>query len=163
MATSTLIQKLDRVTDPLVTGTVGSAVNTMDRAQTEWFLTSSAIALGDWVAFDTSKTGVDRVLFVSSAATVATGNALVCGVAQAAVTGTATAPARVLVVVGGYAAAAKCTAAVSAAGIPLIVVGTAATAELHSGGAAAFSAPPCGTSLGAVAAGLAPVWVIKQF
>lgn len=162
MATSTLLQKLDRVTDPLVTGTVGSATNTMDRAQTETFLAGSAIALGDWVAFDTSKTGVDRVLFVVPAATVATGNALVCGVAKAA---QATVGGRVEVIVGGYAAAAKCTAAISAAGggIPLIVVGTAATAEVHSGGAAAFSAPPCGTSLGAVAAGLAPVWVIKQF
>ena len=160
MATSTLIQKLDRVTDPLVAGTVGSTTTTMDRSQTETFLAGSAIALGDWVAFDTTQTGVDRVLFVVPAALVATGNALVCGVARAA---QATVGGRVEVVVGGYAPSAKCTVAIGAAGIPLIVVGTAATAEVHSGGAAAFSAPPCGTSLGAVAAGLAPVWVIKQF
>lgn len=159
MASSTLLQKLDPATDP-ITGLTGSVSSTSDRSQSEWFLAGSAVAAGDWVAFDTSKTGVDRVLYVVPAATVATGNALVCGVAKAA---QATTGGKVEVVVGGYAASAKCTAAIAAAGIPLIVVGTAATAELHSGGAAAFSAPPCGTSLGAVAAGLAPVWVIKQF
>jgi hypothetical protein len=84
MASSTLIQKLDRVSDPLVSGTVGSVSNTIDRSQSEWFLTSSAISIGDWVQFDVALAGLsttDRVLFVKSAAIVATGNPLTCGVA----------------------------------------------------------------------------------
>jgi len=169
MATSTLLQKLDRVTDPLVSGTVGSATNTMDRAQTEWFLTSSAIAAGDWVAFDVALAGLslaDRVLFVKTAAVVAAGNPLTCGVALASVTGTAAAPAKVQVVIGGLAPNAKVTVGV-AQGTPLASsIATAGTAAAHTGGPGVLTAPVCGVALEAeatYAAGFAPVWVIKQF
>lgn len=166
MATSTIIQKLDRVTDPLVTGTVGSTVGTMDRSQTEWFQTSSAITAGDWVQFDVALAGLslaDRVLFVKTAALTATGNPLTCGVALASVTGTAAAPKRVQVVVGGLAQTAK-VAAATAQGAPLC--GAVAAAGTGLTNVAANIAPVCGVALeaeGTYAAGFAPVWVIKQF
>lgn len=161
MASSTLLQKLDPATDPLVSGTVGSTASTIDRAQSEWFLASSAIALGDWVAFDTTKTGPDRVLYVAPAASVAvTGNALVIGVAKSA---QSTVGGKIEVVVAGYSPVSKAVAGVAAAGVPLVVLGTAATAETHTGGAGTLTAPVCGVSLAASAAGFAPVWVIKQF
>lgn len=167
MATSTLLQKLDRVTDPLVTGTVGSATNTMDRAQTEWFLTSSAIAAGDWVQFDVALAGLslaDRVLFVKTAAVVAAGNPLTCGVALAAVTGTAKAPARVQVVVGGLAPAAKVTVGLPQGSSLASAIATAGTAGVAT--TAATTSQVCGVALEAEAtytAGFAPVWVIKNF
>ena len=165
MATSTLLQKLDRVTDPLVTGTVGSTTSTMDRAQTETFLTSSAVAAGDWVQFDVALAGLslaDRVLFVKTATLLALGNPLVCGVALKAVTGTAAAPARVQVVVAGLAPSAR-VAAATAQGAPLAVVAAAGTGLTN---VAANIAPVCGIALeaeGTYSAGFAPVWVIKQF
>jgi hypothetical protein len=157
MATSTLIQKLDRVTDPLVSGTVGSTASTMDRAQTEIFLAGSAITAGQWVSFDVTQTGADRVLFVVPSALTALGNPLTVGVAKGA---QATVGGRVEVVVGGLAAVANVNATVAAAGVALSVV--AVTGEV-AGNVAANTAPPCGVSLAASAAGVAPVWVFKQF
>ena len=160
MASSTLIQKLDRVSDPLVSGTVGSVSNTIDRSQSEWFLTASAISIGDWVQFDVALAGLsttDRVLFVKSAAIVATGNPLTCGVA---LTSTPATGGRVQVVIGGLAPVAK-VAAGTAQGAPLssatAVIATATT------NVAANIAPICGVALEAEAAGVAPVWVIKNF
>jgi hypothetical protein len=157
MASSTLLQKLDPATDPLVAGTVGSTTNTINRAQSEWFLASSAIALGDWVVFDTSKTGSDRVLYVVPSTNIALGNALVVGVAKSA---QATVGGKIEVIVAGYAATAKAVAGVGAAGVPLCVVANAPSAEAN---VAANIAQPVGVSLAASAAGVAPVWVIKNF
>lgn len=157
MASSTLLQKLDPATDPLVAGTVGSTSNTINRSQSEWFLAGSAIALGDWVAFDTSQTGSDRVLYVAPAGNVALGNALTLGVAKSA---QATVGGKIEVVVAGYAATAKVVAGVAAAGVPLCVVANTPSAEAN---VAANIAQPVGVSLAASAAGVAPVWVIKNF
>lgn len=158
MASSTLLQKLNQVTDPLVSGTVGSTSSTMNRSQTEWFLAGSAIAAGDWVALDTAQTAVaDRLLFVVPAANVALGNCKVVGVALAA---QATTGGRVQVVVAGLATAAKVDAAVAAAGVPLVIVAASPSAEAN---VAANIASACGVSLAASAAGVAPVWVYKQF
>lgn len=56
MATSTLIQKLDAVTDPLVSGTVGSTVETMHRRQVETFIARETLLVGDWVTWDVAAT-----------------------------------------------------------------------------------------------------------
>ena len=72
MATSTLIQFLAE----------GSAGDTSNRRQVETFLASGTIAAGDWVQFDSAKSGADALLFVKEAATVGTkGNAAAFGVA----------------------------------------------------------------------------------
>jgi hypothetical protein len=158
MATTNILQKLDPVTDPLVTGTVGSTTTTLNRSQTETFLAGAAITLGQWVAFDATKTGADRVLYVIPAANVALGNALTVGVARAA---QATVGGKVDVVIAGLCPVANVDAGVAAAGVPLAVV--AAGAGIAAANVAANIAQPCGVSLAASAAGVAPVWVIKSF
>lgn len=157
MSTSTLLQKLDKVTDPLVSGTTGSTDGTMDRSQTEWFIAGAAIAAGDWVAFDATQTQIaDRVLVVLPCANVALGNALTVGVALAA----AASGARVQVCISGVCSKAKVVAGVAAAGVPLAIVANTVSAEAN---VAANIAPPCGVSLAASAAGTAAVWVYKYF
>lgn len=63
----------------------GEGVDTGDRSIVKTFLAGGAIAIGDAVAYDASKTGADRVLYVIEAAGVATlGNSGVIGVAKTA-------------------------------------------------------------------------------
>ena len=157
MSSSTLIQKLDKVTDPLVAGTVGSTDGTMDRSQTEWFIAGAAISSGDWVAFDATQTAIsDRVLVVLPCANVALGNALTVGVALSA----AALGARVQVCISGVCSKAKVVAGVAAAGVPLAIVANTVSAEAN---VAANIASCCGVSLAASAACVAPVWVYKNF
>ena len=157
MSSSTLLQKLDKVTDPLVSGTVGSTDGTSDRSQTEWFIAGAAISSGDWVAFDATQTAIsDRVLVVLPCANVALGNALTVGVALSA----AALGARVQVCIAGVCSKAKVVAGVAAAGVPLAIVANTVSAEAN---VAANIACSCGVSLAASAAGVAPVWVYKNF
>ena len=147
MATSTMIQFLAE----------GQGIDTSNRRQVETFLANGAIAKGDWVQFDTSKTGPDRLLFVVEAGGNATGNGLVCGVALAA----AAAGDQVRVVVAGYAEGASVANAVADAAVPLVVDNTAAGQAVAI--AAADLAPPCGISLEAAAGNFADVLVYKNF
>ncbi len=147
MATSTLIQFLD----------AGESGATSNRRQIETFFANGAIALGDWVQFDTTKTGADRMLYVVEAGGNATGNGLVCGVATSA----AAAGDQIRVVVAGYAEGASVANAVGGAAVPLVVDNTAAGQAVAI--AAADLAPPCGISLEAAAGNLADVWVYKNF
>ena len=150
MATSTLLQKLDLAAE-------GFGASTSHRRQVETFLAGGAIAAGDWVAFDTTKTGADRVLTVIEAVGGGTGTGLTCGVALEA----ATAGARVNVVVAGYVEGASVANAVAAAGISLVVDATAAGQAVAI--AAGDLAPACGVSLEAAAGNLCDVWVFKNF
>jgi len=151
MATSTLVQFLE----------AGEPASVMNRRQVETFLTTATIAAGDWVAFDTGKTGADKALHVIATPAVA-GRGNVVGVALAAATGTASIPATVEVVVGGYVAAAK------------VVAGTAQHASLTTDGAAAGTAityatgthtgtGPCGVALTAEAGGFSEAYVYSKF
>lgn len=142
------LQKLD-------TG-VASAVS--NRSVVETFVASGTITATDWVQLDDTATGTDIALKVKQAvATYATGNPLVVGVAL----NSAVAGGTVQVCVGGYCASAKVDAAVAAVGVTLIVDNTAAgTAQAQ---VAADICIPCGTSLAASAAGVAPVIVYQNF
>jgi len=152
MATSTLIQSLDVVDS--AGGAVGASPS--NRSQVETFIAGSAVAIGDWVTFDTSKTGATKVVTVIPSVNVPLGSSLVVGVAtEAASTG-----GKVKVVVSGYVGTAKVVAGVAGAGVPLCVVASAPSAEAN---VAANIAPPVGVSLAASAAGVAPVWVFKKF
>ena len=111
MATNTLLQRLDPSAD-----TTGSSTAASNRRQIEDFLSGAAIAAGDVVALDTSKTGADRALYVKQAAAVTHGNPLAVGVALNAAAG---AGERVKVVVAGYVEGVNSGAAVIAAGDPL--------------------------------------------
>lgn len=143
---SRIIQKLD----------AGVGAQISNRSSTETFIANGTITAGDWVAFDTSKTGTDRILYVIKAGAVALGNPSVLGVATASVT----AGQNVEVCVGGYCSSAKCEASIGAANLPIVVVAVAGSGEVN---VAANIASPCGVSLGAVAAGFAPVWVLSSF
>ena len=149
MATSTLVQILE----------AGEPSSVMNRRQVETFLTTGTIAAGDWVAFDTTKTGADKLLSVIEAGASANGNATTVGVALNAAVGTASIPAQVEVVVSGYVEEAN-TNGGPAAGSPLVVQTVAGAADAAGAG---ITAPPCGVALAATVAGKAEVWVYKRF
>jgi hypothetical protein len=170
MATSTLIQRLDStalVTSTTVPGGY-QTVTTPDvsnRRQVETFIAGATVVVGDWLQFDTSKTGAERVLTVIQASANGLGNPLVVGVClgSAETTGALTVGSKINVIVAGYAEVANCAVAtVNAAGIPLTV--EAAGAGRAVAITAADTASACGVSLAtASVANVAPVWIYKQF
>jgi hypothetical protein len=168
MATSTLIQRLDStalVTSTTVPGGY-QTVTTPDvsnRRQVETFIAGATVVVGDWLQFDTSKTGAERVLTVIQASANGTGNPLVVGVClgSAETTGALTVGSKINVIVGGYAERANVANAVAAAGVALTV--EAAGAGQAVAITAADTGPACGVTLGAPVANVAPVWIYKQF
>ena len=118
MATSTLIQSL----------IPGADADQSHRREVETFLANAAIAAGDWVQFDTSQTGADRVLYVIEAPGVAThGNSKAIGCALNAATA---AGQKVDVVVGGYHPLASVPGAVVAGDLLVGPIGTAGQAAI---------------------------------
>jgi hypothetical protein len=150
MATSNIIQYLQ----------AGEAGDTSNRGQVETFLTNTTIAAGDWLAFDVSKTGADKTLFVLPTPAVA-GRGNVVGVALSAVTGTASTPVRVNVVIAGYVAVAKATAG-TAQHASLTTSGTAGTTVTYATGTHTGTGP-CGIALTAEAGGFCEAWVSGRF
>ena len=148
MATSTLIQLLEP----------GQAGDISNRSQRETFLASSAISSGDWVSFDVTKTGADKVLYVGVIDT--SGGAIALGVP---VIGVATQNAaigdQVEVVVGGYVGNAN-IATGTAAGI---AVALDTTTSGRAVAADAANVNIAGISLAVAASNSAPCMVIKQF
>ena len=118
MATNTIIQYLESAQTTGLGTSVPVGASAMHRSQTETFIAGGTVAVGDWVAFDTSKSGANKVLTVVQASNVALGNALVCGVVlgSADSSGLLTAGHKVKVCISGYVAAAKVNAGVVAAG-----------------------------------------------
>ena len=169
MATSTLLQKLDPVTDPLVSGTVGSTSTTMDRGQYETFIAGETLVVGDWVAFDYGATAAaDVTLNVFKAdgnsAPVRTPFGVVVGADSTK--GTLTAGSRVRVCISGVCSASvgDNAGAGNAVGTLLQITNTAGTADLAAAGSAQ---PVCGVLAEVVGAGagitIKRVVVIKQF
>lgn len=154
MATSTLIQYLEsaQVTGLGVSAPVGAS--TMDRSQVETFIAGASVTAGDWLMFDTSKTGANKVLTVIQCTNVALGNPLVVGVAL----NTAATGEKVKVVVSGYVASANVDAGV-AAGNSLVVDTTAGRAHAGATGDIGF----CGAALTAAVANKAECWIFKKF
>lgn len=160
MATSTLLQYLETTGTSIAGASVALGADISNRSQTETFLTAGAITAGDWVMLDTTQTGPARVVFVAQTGIVATGNPLCVGVAQQTVTGTATSPQPVRVVVAGYVESANVDGAV-VAGSPL---SAGALAAGRAGVATGASIVVCGVALAVDApANVGPVWVYKQF
>ena len=145
---SRIIQKLDTGVDAGVS----------NRSSSEIFLANGTIAIGDWVQLDSTAATTDRAFkVIEASAGTATGNPLVIGVALSAATSGQT----VRVCVAGYCATANVDAAVAGAGVALIVDNTGA--GIANAIAAADTAPACGVSLAASAAGVAPVIVFANF
>jgi len=162
MATNTLLQKLDGESD--------FGGGTSNRRQVESFLYvvpagsgTHTLDAGNWMAFDSGKTGADRVLYVEQAAAVTNGNPLVVGVLRDDISveqiSGVTQDITVHVVVAGYIAGVKTTGSV-ATDIALVVDTTAGTG---SAAAATDLTNACGVTLGPEADGVAPVWVYKSF
>tara|TARA_R110000772_G_scaffold44288_4_gene101936 strand:+ start:626 stop:1078 length:453 start_codon:yes stop_codon:yes gene_type:complete len=127
MATSTLIQAL----------IAGGDADQSNRRQVETFLANGAIAAGDWVSFDSTKTGADATLYAIEAAAVATvGNSLTMGVSLE----TVVAGDKVRVVISGYCARASVPAAT--------VAGSALVGPVTVAGQATIEAP--GTTTGSL-------------
>lgn len=169
MATSTLLQKLDPVTDPLVSGTVGSTSTTMDRGQYETFLAKETLLVGDWVAFDYAATSAaDVTLGIYKADSDSTPVRTPFGVVVGAdsTTGLLTAGSRVKVCIAGVcnALVGDNAGAGNAVGTLLQITTSAGRADLAS---AASAQPVCGVLAEVVGAGagatLKRVVVIKQF
>lgn len=147
MATSTLVQFLG----------AGEAGATSNRSQIETYLAGGTIAAGDWVSFDTSKTGADRVLYVKTVDT--SGGAVLIGVPTVGVAlSAAVAGDQVRVVVAGYVENAK-VATGSTAGLAL-------TLDTTSSGRAtiadAANVNICGVALEDAASNLADCYVLKN-
>ena len=158
MATATTIQYLPNTATSELGGSV--AIKTQsNRRQIESFTANGVIAVGDWVAFDTTVTDAARMSTVVAAAVVALGNQLVCGVA---ITAAAAAGDIVQVVVDGYVEGVN-VAAGTASGVGLVVgIGASGRARVI---VAADIAPACGVTLEGADAVLntCDVWVRKAF
>ena len=157
MATATTIQYLPNTATSELGGSV--AIKTQsNRRQIESFTANGVIAVGDWVAFDTTVTDAARMSTVIQAAAVAAGNQLVCGVA---ITAAAVAGDIVQVVVRGYVEGVN-VAAATASGVGLVVSAAAGRGTVIG---AASTAPACGVTLEAAdaVANTCDVWVRKSF
>ena len=161
MATSTLVQYLEKTQVTVSGGTTPVGASTSNRSQVEEFLAETTVTAGDWLEFDTAQTGASKVLVVKQATANGTGNPLVVGVALSTVTGTATSPAVVRVCVGGYVASANVANAVGGAGVALTV--EAAGAGQAVAITAADTGPACGVSLSAPVANVCDAWIYKRF
>jgi len=127
MATSTLLQYLETSGVSVSGAVVQNGVTPSNRLQTETFLTETAITAGQLVAVDTAKLATDASGGLT-AATVITADfntspvrKIVVGVAAESVTGTATAPAFVKVIVRGPAAAVPLATAGCSVGDPVVL------------------------------------------
>ena len=164
MATSTLIQYLDKTQNTVSGGTVAVGASSSNRSESETFLTESAITKGQWVSFDIAQTGASKVLVVVTAPLVANGNGAVIGVALESVTGTATSPQPIRVCISGFCEALVDSVGVTAARTPVVVrAGTAGIAGAVT--PATDLAPQCGLTLIVPLASplLTEVLVYKQF
>jgi hypothetical protein len=131
-----------------------SGISAVQRSETEVFLASGTVTAGDWVSFDISKTGTDKVLYVKKCVKVALGAPLVCGVAlETVVSGAA-----VKVCIAGYVAKATVDAG-TAAGDLLVIVTADGVGDPAATGDISF----CGIALTAAAAGSSECIVLPRF
>jgi len=153
MATSTLLQYLQ--------GTDGNGdalgVTPSNRRQVERFIASAAIAAGDVVCLDISKTADgDKSLFVTKADTSAGATTLTIGVALDAATA---ANDEINVVIRGLCKDAN-VATGGAIGDRIVGSSTAGRATQY---ASSSTQAILGYQLEAAVANVADVWIIKQF
>jgi hypothetical protein len=133
MATSTLVQYLNTTTNLAAGGTTQVGVTPSNRRQVESFLTRTAIVKGQLVAVDVSLMATDATGGLTAATVIAadfnsaTVQKIVVGVALESVTGTATSPQDVQVVVRGPATAVPLATVGCAVGDPLVLDTAGAT------------------------------------
>lgn len=158
MATSTLLQKLD--------GETTFGASTSNRSQVETFIAGETLVVGDWVEFDASQTGADRLLYVIQADGVATkGSPAAFGVLKESVEpdGALTSGSRVRVVVAGYAENANVAAATVAGSALIGPIGTDGRAEIEVPGTTTGRVIGVALEDDSVVTNVADVWVVKSF
>lgn len=174
MATTNILQYLQNTGKSVTTGaSVFLGTTPLDRLQTETFLTETAIVKGQVVSVDFAKMATDSTGGYS-ALTVITGvgnvvtKTCAVGVAAESVTGTATNPQPVKVIVRGPALAVPSTGAI-AQGAPVILdpAGAAGTVKIQvtvaEGGAATYQLTEAiGVAMTAAAANLVNVYVFGK-
>lgn len=163
MATSTLVQYLETAGVSVSGATVQNGTTPSNRRQFETFLCESAITAGQLVAIDVTKMATDTSGGLSAATVItadfnsATVQKIVVGIAAQSVTGTATSPQPVSVIVRGpapYTAVANAGGAgVGVAIGDALVLDIGGTAGQASVNLAAGVAVPWGYAMTAVAAG----------
>jgi len=137
MATTNILNYLENTGNSISGGTVQLGTTPLDRLQTETFLTETAITKGQLVAVDVTKMATDAtggytaLTVIAADFNSATVQKVVVGVAQQSVTGTATSPQPVTVVVRGPA---SYTAKVDAGGAGVgVAVGDPLILDLAGG------------------------------
>ncbi len=151
MATSSNIQYLSAANDKVAVS---------NRRTTETFYAGGDITAGDFVCFDTSQTGADRVVYVIEADVGSATTKQAIGVCLDTIDVSAVSDLRVEVVIKGYVEGANVANAVSAVGAPLSVGGTAGRAVSFAG---ADTLAPCAVALEAASGNTADVYVIGLF
>lgn len=173
MATTNILQYLQHKGTSISGASVELGTSPLDRLQTETFLTESAIVKGQVVSLDMAKMVADSSGGYS-ALTVITGvgnvvtKTCVVGVAAESVTGTATNPQPVKVIVRGPALSVPSTGAI-AQGAPVILdpAGGAGTVKIqvtvNEGGVATYQVTEAiGIAMTAAAANLVNVYVFGK-
>ena len=172
MATSNLVQYLETTTNLATGGTTQVGVSPSDRRQFETFLTETAITAGQVVALDITKMATDTSGGFTAATVIAadfnsaTVQKIVVGVADQSVTGTATSPQPVRVVIRGPRTSVPAVGAI-AAGQPVILdpAGAAGSCAIQQNYDAAVAAPvqeAFGFAMSAAAAGVVTVYVLGK-
>ena len=154
MATSDIIQYLSAKSDEVAAS---------NRRVTETFYADGAIAVGDFVAFELTETGADRVLHVvrADAGAVPTQQAIGVMIAHDGSGPNAADGDRVTVVVKGYAEGANVDG--STAQGNLLVAGTAGRAALYDADATDANYLPVAQALEDDTGNVGDVWVLGLF
>jgi hypothetical protein len=167
MATTTILQYLQHKGTSAAGASVELGTSPLDRIQTETFLTETAITKGQLVAVDVSKMTADPTGgFTALTVVAADFNAgppvqkIAVGIAQASVTGTATNPQPITVVVRGPAAASSLATVGCTAGDPLVLDTAGAAGSLMVNTAANIGHVVCYALETVAAAGAVKVYVL---
>lgn len=162
MATSNIVQYLQGTAKNAAGTTVYNGVTPSDRKQEETFLTESAITAGQLVSLDLSKITTDTtgglvaLTVITAVGNVATKKCIV-GVAAQSVTGTATSPQPIRVIVRGPALSVPATGAIAQG--DYVVVDTAGGAGAVKTQAAADVVGSVGVAMSAAAAGVVSLYL----
>lgn len=172
MATSNLVQYLEASGVSVSGASVAFGTTPSDRKQEETFLCETAITAGQVVAVDVSKMATDAtggttaLTVIAADYNSATVQKIVVGVAAQSVTGTATSPQPVRVIVRGPALSVPAVGAI-AQGDPVILdpagaAGSCAAQGAYNSASANLVSEAFGFALTAAAAGVVNVYVLGK-
>ena len=166
MATTTILQYLQHKGVSAAGASVELGTSPLDRIQTETFLTETAITKGQLVAVDVTKMSTDptggftALTVIAADFNSATVQKIAVGIAAASVTGTATNPQPITVVVRGPAAASSLATVGCAVGDPLVLDTAGAAGSLMVNTAANIGHVVCYALETVAAAGPVKVYVL---